>query len=134
MPPKYGLIKMQGFAKGQGLKGAGLKAAGAPKAKPLKAAPAFGFGDGGSDDDDKLGGDDDGDAEARAKERARAAARGIDVKGVNADLLRQQAASTAKVAKLQAQALAEGGDSVFAYDEVQKEKMALMLHHSLSTT
>jgi len=119
MPPKYGLIKMQGFAKGQGLKGAGMKALSAPKAKPLKAAPAFGFGDGGSDDEGGLG-DESGDAGAFAKERSRAAARGIDVRGVNADLLRQQAASSAKVAKLQAQAVAEGGDAVFAYDEVAK--------------
>jgi hypothetical protein len=112
MPPKFGLIKMQGFAKGQGLKGPSMKAAAAPKANPLKAAAALGFGGGDSDGDDE-------DVATRAQERSRAAARGIDVRGVNADLLRQQAASSVKVAKLQAQAVAEGGDAVFAYDEVR---------------
>ena len=103
MPPKqFGLIKKQGFAKGQGLGGK------KPAAKPLIKPAAFG----GDSSDEGEAEDDDDDAKDRRRAR-----KAIDVKGVNASLMALQAQSRSTAEALQAKALAEDAN-VFAYDEV----------------
>ena len=102
-PPKYGLIKMQGLAKGLAI--APKKAAPVFKAlggeKPVPTA--FSSNDGSDDDDD-------------ASER-RNIRQGIDVGGMNKAILHQQAHSSRLVEKAKEQALAQDA-SIYSYDEV----------------
>ena len=122
MPPKFGLIKMQGFAKGVGLGG---KKAGPAAAANIKKPPAAAsiFGGGGDSDDD----DDD------AADRRAARASKVDVRGVNSSLVAQQAHSSNQTEKLAAAALAEDAN-VFAYDELYDDISSVKAEQRVSPT
>jgi len=121
MPPKFGLIKMQGFAKGAGLKGSG-----AAKPKPAVLKPAAFRFCGGDDDDEEdsvARADEDDDAKDRRAARGLRGAAGVDVRGVNASLVQLQAHSSAAAERLKQQALAADAN-VFAYDELYDDMQA----------